>query len=311
MESLDALFFIDANQYLGLYRVTKGKKLLQSIREQQKHIFITQQVVDEVQRNKLAVTAPFLGAQFQELKLRGFEIPDHLLDISLEPAKLRSAITDIQQKIDQVNVDLAAAALQTVQRISQSEDQVSKALAELFAGAIAETQEELQRARKRKERGNPPGKERNPLGDQLTWEQLLSHAKGKTRVWIVSSDTDYCIEHGGKQFLNALLYQDLARFNQPPPQVFCFDNIDDGIRDFASKTGVKADALPTPEESKEIKEEFAALPPVGWLSNNVSLNEAAAAVMQQHSARQRIAAFIAATMSNQGWRPGMPPDDPD
>jgi hypothetical protein len=49
----DALLFIDANRYLDIYRIPKEKRLLAMIKEQQEHIFITKQVVDEVERNKL------------------------------------------------------------------------------------------------------------------------------------------------------------------------------------------------------------------------------------------------------------------
>ncbi len=44
--------------------------------------------------------------------------------------------------------------------------------------------------------------------------------------------------------------------------MFCFDNILGGIKDFIEQTGTKAEKLPTPEESEEIKEEQDSLPPV-------------------------------------------------
>ncbi len=269
---VDPLILIDANQYLDLYRVTKGKKLLAPLREQEEYIFVTVQIVEEVQRNKLRVAANFLSSLFEELKIRKLVVPDHLFDIAEETAsKLREKLGEIGERIKAVNTDLTSAAVDTLRRISCSEDEVSKALAGLFNKAVPHTPEEIQRARERKEIGNPPGKKADPLGDQLTWEQLLSHFKGKSRLWIISSDSDYCIKHSGKMFLNPHLYQDLVQLNQKDPEVICFDSIDEGIRDFARTTGVKAERLPTPEESKEIKEELDSLPPLGWLPSSFEI----------------------------------------
>ena len=171
----------------------------------------------------------------------------------------------------------------------------------------------------RKEKGNPPGKREDPLGDQLTWEQLLSHAKGKSKVWIISSDQDYFAKLEGKRFLNPFLHQELVAVNTAPTQVFCFDNLDEAIRDFVKQTGVKAEALPTEEESRKIEEEALKIKddvtavlvpvPVGWLSSNANSMDAVNAVIQQYAARQRNEALY--TMANSSrFTPGMPPDEP-
>jgi hypothetical protein len=183
---------------------------------------------------------------------------------------LRKKLNDINQGIKALNSELVNAAVQTLQRISRSDDKVSQVLHVLFDRAIKDTPEEFQRATNRRERGNPPGKPGDPLGDQLTWEQLLSHCKGKSKLWIISVDRDYYSEYAGKLFLNPLLYQDLGRVSQPPPEVFCLDDLDEALRDFVKVMGVRAKTLPTPEESKEIKEELSALPPTGW--QNIDAN---------------------------------------
>ena len=266
------------------------------------------QIVEEVQRNKLEVAADHLTKQFEQLKVQGFHVPDYLFDISGEIAdQQHEKLKGINQKIKELKDDLMNATFQTLQRICRSEDEVSSALGVLFSKALTHTPEEIQRARERKERGNPPGKKAGPLGDQLTWEQLLSHAKGKSKLWIISRDSDYRTLHCDKRFLNPLLYQDLLRMNQPPPEVFCFDSIDEGIRDFVKATGVKAEKLPTLEESIEIREEEDSLPPLGWLS---SVDDAYSVAIQHATRQRRFAAALMATMPNQGWRPGMPPDKP-
>jgi hypothetical protein len=70
MDRVNTLIFIDANQYLDLYRSIEGKKLLGLLQEQRDYIFVTKQVVEEVQRNKLQVMAEFLIKQFEQLKVR-------------------------------------------------------------------------------------------------------------------------------------------------------------------------------------------------------------------------------------------------
>ena len=269
------------------------------------------QIVEEVQRNKLRVAADFMTRQLEKLEVRNFDIPDHLFDISGgTAANLREKLDDIKQKIKLVNSDLLNAAVETIQHVSCSEDEVSKTLAPLFSKAVTHTPEEIQRARERKERGNPPGKKSDPLGDQLTWEQLLNHCKGKLKSWIISKDSDYCIKRYDKMFMNSFLYEELVRLNQLRPEVFCFDRIDEGIRDFVMVTGVKAEKLPTPEESKEIKEELDALPPLGWLSRGMDMYDANYTAVLSHAMhhQKNFAAIAAAAMSNQGWHSGMLPD---
>lgn len=139
----------------------------------------------------------------------------------------------------------------------------------LLSKAVPHTSEEIQNARARKEIGNPPGKKADPLGDQLNWEQLLSHCKDKSKLWIIARDSDYQTTYNGKVFLNSLLYQDLVRVKQPPIEVFCFDSIVEGIRNFVEMTGVSAKKLPTIEESKAIRRELDSLPPLDWLPSSM------------------------------------------
>ena len=269
MANVEASLFIDANQYLKLYMADKGKKkLLRILSENQQYIFVTSQVVDEVQRNKLRVAEDFLSTITQgvrDLKLPTFDSPEHFFGRSDPIAvSLHQKLQQIQDQMRQVAADLQKAAFQVLQEISSSEDDVSKALAELFNKAVVHTPEEFQRAKERKERGNPPGKPNGPLGDQLSWEQLLSHCKSKIRIWIVSEDSDYSIKHHGKRLLNSFLQQDIARVCQPSPEAFCFDNILRAIEDFESKTGIKRATTLTEDESQEIKDELDSLSPFGF-----------------------------------------------
>lgn len=150
------------------------------------------QIADEVLRNKLRSAQTFLLAN----QIKG-SIPDHLLDISDERTR------ELRKVIQNAADELAALATDALSKISRSEDKVSQRLRGLFDHRIVSPSPyEMQRARDRKERGNPPGKSANPLGDQITWEQLLTYCKGAKQIWLITEDQDYFIKYNTKPMLN-------------------------------------------------------------------------------------------------------------
>lgn len=165
---------------------------------------------------------------------------------------------EIVDEIKKVNEDVDALAMDIMEQISYSEDEVSRALTPVFTKAVPYSSEELQRARNRRELGNPPGKT-NSIGDQLTWEQILTRFEGKKRLWIISRDGDYGTFHKDKGLLNRFLFDELCKLT-PAPEVFLFEDTATGIKHFIETTGVKADKRLTQEETKEIKEEEKSLP---------------------------------------------------
>jgi hypothetical protein len=258
----DSLLFIDTNKYLDLYRIDKGKELLTPLKEQADYIFVTKQVVNEVQRNKIVVAADFLKRKFQFLKLQTFNLPDHLSDTYTNQREdILKEMRKITQDIKKVNAQVDAWELSIIKQISCSEDEVSKALSSIFANPVPHTSEELQRARERKELGNPPGKGAGSIGDQLNWEQILTNFKGKKRLWIISRDSDYGIIHDDQSFLNGFLYEELCKI-VPAPEVYLFGDIATGIKHFVNKTGVKAEQGLSPEVAEEIEREEKSLPPL-------------------------------------------------
>jgi hypothetical protein len=251
--------FIDANQYLTLYNVIQGKKLLPALIEQQEHIFVTAQVVDEVQRRKLEIAKKFYEDNFQFLKLVDkFQNPALLFDVSSgTAAKLKKVVDPIAKNTSQIETVFKAAIVETLDRISHSTDDVSIQLDKLFKNAVIESDKELDRARTRKERGNPPGKHKDVLGDQVNWEQVLSKYRMVPKVWLIIQDVDFFMKYGGKCILNPLLYRDLRAISDPP-QCYCFDDLDRGLGDFALRTGIPAKNLPAGKEAEHIQEEWAA-----------------------------------------------------
>jgi len=57
------VLFIDANQYLELYQTVKGLQVLQALDKWKEQIFATDQVANEVRRNKVTVARKYLSDQ--------------------------------------------------------------------------------------------------------------------------------------------------------------------------------------------------------------------------------------------------------
>jgi hypothetical protein len=253
---MSVLFFIDANGYLSLYGLGgRAKNLLDVLEEQKDNIFLSTQIVHEVNRNKLnCVRVAFDGA-IKGVGDLNSAMPNHihqLLGITERKAKeLRDTFTKAKKARDEISTQVAGA----LEKISRSTDEISQRLKPLFSKAVAATGEELSRARECKERGNPPGKPGDPLGDQLTWEQLLSYCMEKkvTRLWIASNDGDYCTKFGGSFFLNSSLYQDLLNACGAGLEVRCFGDAPDAANDFTKNAGVKAEKLLSNEDVEQMK----------------------------------------------------------
>ena len=234
MTTDDALLFIDANKYLDLYRTKTGKLSLAALSQQAENIFVTQKVVDKVKRNKIRETAVFLTRHFKELaNTETYNVPDHLFGATEDQSKsILRQMKEIRQKIELVNREVRALAVDIMTKVSQSTDEVSTALAPIFTKAVHHSDVELQKAKERKERGDPPGKQTDPIGDQVTWEQILFRFVGKTKLWIITRDSDYGSMYSGKGFFNQMLYEELVKVS-PGAEAFLFEDVSDAIEHFA------------------------------------------------------------------------------
>ncbi len=93
--------------------------------------------------------------------------------------------------------------------------------------------------------------------------------------------------------LNAALYKDLVKqMHTAEPEVFCFGDLNDGLKHFVKMNRLKATKLPTPEEAEQIKKEQESLPPLGWLDNYDDANYLAI-----RAYRDRETALMRAAMS--------------
>jgi hypothetical protein len=185
------------------------------------------------------VATAFLRSQFTALKLKTYDLPNHLFGTTPEESRrILGKMSEVDKQIKPLNDDLNALAIGIMEKIRQSQDEVSTALAPIFATAVRHLEPELCRAKQRKERGQPPGKKGGPIGDELTWEQILSRFVAKKKLWIITKDGDYGTIYGEKGILNEFLYDELRKVS-PDAEAFLFDDVADGIKHFAEVTGVK------------------------------------------------------------------------
>lgn len=174
------LLFPDTNLLLGFYQ-GDPLELVDDLLALGSSVFITKQVRDEVERRKASV-ADELMKQMREPQ-RGPATPwlEGFAEFDRSFEQHRRAWKELQVRMASWQVAVA-----------KSEDAASNALRALLQVARIETEEQFMRAHQRRERGNPPGKSKGTLGDQISWEQILAAVGPQTRhVWIVSRDQDY------------------------------------------------------------------------------------------------------------------------
>jgi hypothetical protein len=241
--------YIDANIYLRFFdtQSREFKKLLKSLQEAKKNIFVTEQVHDEVLRNKLDVFIRFFKPN--NFGLKTFGLLEHLSDVEDEAIKKWNKTTEeIQYKIKAHVLELEKIGLAQIENILNNKDEVSKILSNIFADNIKmPTADSVKNARIRKERGNPPGKKGDPLGDQLSWEQLLEVIKEGDEIWIITKDGDYLHQFNDNVYLNPFLDRDLKAKNIKAYHVF--DSLAKGLKHFSSNLGKeKLASLPQDKE---------------------------------------------------------------
>ena len=270
------IIFIDANQYLRFYdsNSREFKKLLKAIEEIHKNIFCTNQIKDEIDRNKLRVFTLSFNGYIGQFGIKRVFLPEHLEANAEEKIKQWNQVTKtLEEKISEQKKTLKNIAIEFAEKITTNKDEVSQTLAKVFVNSRECTEEQLIAARKRKEVGNPPGKINDPLGDQLSWGQLLSEANTIDELWIISNDTDFIIEFEGKYFLNPFLVSELKKKNGGV-KIYCFRTLSEGLKSFSASN--KIETLPAVDELEKIAEEEKQLNKIQELMSAISGTAASA-----------------------------------
>lgn len=256
------MLFIDANAYLEFFASSQGgiQKLLPALVELKDEIFVTRQVVSEVERNKLKVAANSLRSHLDNLKIQSVRLPEHL-DPTPERriANWNKKAAALAASGKTIRLELEELLSEILESVRSSSDSTSMALAKVFSRALEPSDVILSRARLRKELGNPPGKSDDPLGDQLSWEMLIDALKPGEAVWLITKDGDYATEVKGNRYLNSYLMRDLVAKHSQPVDCYCFETIADGLDHFSKNRRTPVNAIPSAEELRAIAHEEAAI----------------------------------------------------
>lgn len=259
------VLFLDANIYLTLYETEKAHKLLEALVFAKPWIFITEQIADEVRRRQLAVfvekQAGFLKGMPQIKKWP--DRFDESADIGKEWA---DRIRFIGKEIGAVR----RRYLAITEQISSQSDPLSRKLEILFEDASPASPSEWVKARKRKERGHPPGKG-GKLCDELSWEQLLGVLTRGQSVWLVTNDMDYMsMGLEGPQLHPALCKEVMTRIGNG--SLSHFRTLSEALQDFDQK-GADLKYLPSKKKLDQINlEEQKANTDKDFITVNYSLD---------------------------------------
>jgi len=196
---------VDANIFLDLYEAGDDNALevIKKLNGIKHLIFVSQQVVDEVNRNAIARVA----ATANKIRISNTKLQAGLgsSDDKDTKDKIKEANNAVSKAAEKVNAHLD----KRIKSTAKLADPISKALEPIFKTAEKCTDEHLKRARLRLEVGNPPGKRDDPLGDQLTWEQFLDQVMGSKNVVLCTRDEDYFCRIAGTRLLHILLKVEL------------------------------------------------------------------------------------------------------
>jgi hypothetical protein len=251
------LLFIDANIYLKFYEARRDhlRTMLAALAEAAPYVFVTVQIENEVRRNQCNAFRKQISDMLKSVPSKLQWSSFHPRADSATRKNWNRRVTRLEQRIASAKKAYLDAADKMAEKIRASIDPVSKELDGIFSTAVEATDEELAAARLRKERGNPPGKRGDPLGDQLSWEQLLNKVRKGQSVWIISQDGDYWDEHfEGK--VKAPLQRELRAKLGASGKIHGFPTIDAALKHFSSNA-VTLKKLPPKKEQRDIAEENA------------------------------------------------------
>lgn len=246
------IIFFDANVYLCAYREGYKEyiKFLESANEIRPYLLVTAQIVREVSRNRLSAYLQYVtGSQKYKSKFPGAFVRydrtrEEMEKSEIQYKEIKKSIDEVEGKLDEF---INEAHRHNIEMISKGQDYVWESLRIFFDNAVSETDEQLARARKRKELGDHPGKNEDALGDQLNWEQLLDRArKEEGPIMIVTNDKDYWNRDKGSLYLKPPLYQEIreASNNQ---EIFVFERPTDCIEYLKVEQLIEKVHLPTAE----------------------------------------------------------------
>ncbi|MBN1449611.1 MAG: DUF4935 domain-containing protein [Anaerolineales bacterium] len=179
--------FIDTNVYLSFFHFTNDdleelRKLGFLLSQKEVSLFMPSQTLEEFRRNRDNKIEDAMK-KFKDQRL-DFQFPQFCKDYP-EFENLR----ELQKTYSKVHNKLAEKVLSDIQAKSLKADSTFEELTQLSI-EIPIDDEMYEKARRRLEVGNPPGK-KGSIGDALNWEALLTSVPDGENLCFISDDKDY------------------------------------------------------------------------------------------------------------------------
>ncbi len=181
--------FIDANIFLDFYHLSGGdieelNKLVDLLEKKEMILFSCNQLREEIKRNRDGK----VSESMREFKRVNFKVSFPAFCKQYGQYKeIRSLMNDANKR----HSELYSKAMDDVQRSSLAADSVIKDLLDK-SNNIELDDNTYHSALKRFRMGNPPGKKKVTLGDELNWESMLKGVPDGEDLIFISGDGDYC-----------------------------------------------------------------------------------------------------------------------
>ncbi|MBN3906747.1 MAG: DUF4935 domain-containing protein [Nostoc sp. NMS1] len=193
--------FIDTNIFLSFYHFRSDdleelKKLIVLLRRQEVILLLTEQVIDEFNRNRENKIADAIK-HLKEQRLN-LQFPQLCKDYE-EYQRLQ----EYQKQYDREHKALLNKITEDVKNRTLKADMILEDIF-MLATKLETTDDNIKNARLRIDIGNPPGKN-GSLGDAINWETLLSNLPNQENISFITDDKDYCSPLKNETFNEFLL----------------------------------------------------------------------------------------------------------
>jgi predicted nucleic acid-binding protein len=193
--------FIDTNILLSFYSLNQEdlaelNKLIEAIDRQQITLLLTEQLIDEFNRNR----EQRIDGAIKSLRNQTFnpQFPQLCEDYS-EVELLRDSL----KHYEQIHVTLINKIIADIKAKDLKADRIVRSLFSSGKKLVANL-DILDRARFRMGVGNPPGKN-NSLGDAINWECLLDNTPAGEDLYFITGDKDFASALNEDEFSDFLL----------------------------------------------------------------------------------------------------------
>ena len=193
--------FIDTNILLSFYSLNQEDlnelhKLIDAIDRQQITLLLTDQIIDEFNRNReQRIDGAIKSLRTQTFNPQYPQISEDYPEIDI----LRESL----KHYEQAHVSLTAKIAIDIKAKNLKADRIIKSFFSL-GKKLTNHPTTLDRARFRMGIGNPPGKN-NSLGDAINWECLLDETPEGEALYFITGDKDYCSALNDDEFSDFLL----------------------------------------------------------------------------------------------------------